>query len=226
MALKLSPGNQYYLLNLANLYLRKFEFDKAIPIVKKVHKTAGDPQLRAYASSILQNLRQVREKIAEAKRKGYEIEKSGDNGRVRLTRRVKTLPEKVTEEERAKYILDAQNRAISHSLRKPKTGEKRFLGHLSKIRCRRSDVVYTLKTADGLLKLHSKDFQKLVLMVYNVNIGDLQIGCDTIKKDMFGVFTYRPNSKPESSVKGEMIAIEFVPENFELKEKVKKEKSF
>ena len=63
-ALKLSPGNEDFILNLAALYSRKDEFDKAHQMADAVFRSSQEPQTRARAQSILRNIDSFR-RIAE-----------------------------------------------------------------------------------------------------------------------------------------------------------------
>ena len=214
-ALSISPGNQNYMLNLANLYLRKREFNNAIAIVESVYKTADKPSLRSYASSLLNQLKQVQKQIAEAKKNGYEIRERNSGRPPSLGRRIGTPPSK---EEQLKMRERAKMRFINRNLRKPEDGEKRILGSLSKIACSGRKITYTVKTKDKLLKFQSKDFRGLHLVIYDEDVGNIQIGCGTLKKEYFSVITYKPNAKPKSKYAGDIVGIEIVPKNFTFTE--------
>ena len=217
-AISLSPGNQWYMLNLANLYMRKRDIKQAIPVVEAVYKSADEPQLRAYAQRLLSDLQRFQASLEEAKRNGYTVRDGNETGGVvRLTRRRDGKPySELTEAEQEKFAAEALNKSINQALRKPKDGEKRMMGYLSKVRCVNGRVLYSVKTDGGVKTFTSKDFQSLELAIYNVDIGTFQLGCDSIKKDVRGVITYKPSANSRSKTIGQIVAVEFVAEEFKL----------
>ncbi|MEZ5345234.1 MAG: DUF1570 domain-containing protein [Pyrinomonadaceae bacterium] len=218
-ALQLSPGNQSYMLNLANLYLRKRDIEKALPIVESVYKTSDEGALRNYAAQLLQSLRDYQNQLAKAKDEGYEISPDSDPS-IRLARRSSDDPEKqLTPEEEKAADRDFQNESINRMMRAPASAdEKRFLGYLSKIECKDGLITYTINKDGEPVKLESKDFESLELMAFKREMTDLEVGCDSIKKDTIVVVTYRSAGGVRPGIIGKLIALEFVPEDFVLRE--------
>jgi hypothetical protein len=93
-------------------------------------------------------------------------------------------------------------------------GESRVIGHIVKINCKGGDVVYTVKSGAETFELWSKDFRALVLTTFVPENDDADVGCESNLSTSNLVLTYKPlpNSKPAR--RGELIAIEFVPNNF------------
>ncbi len=207
-ALEYAPGNQYYQLNLADLYVRKNEFDKAISIIENVAKTADEPQLRSLAENSLSRLQSYKQQVESYKNQG-------STGTMRTI--VVEGDKPPTEEELKKLQADAQYEALSEALRKPLEGEKRIIGHLSKIECAGANIAYIIKSEGKIIKLTSKDFEGLFLMTY-IPADDLQFGCNTIKKDYYGIFTYKPVENTKTKTIGEIVSIELVPETFKFRE--------
>jgi len=218
-ALSLAPGNQYYQMNLSDLYLRKQDFDKALAIIENVAQTADEPQLRAHAERSLASLRNYKQQIENAKKNGYVTDTNGASGAPRLiVRRADDKPP--TEEELEKLREQAQNDAINSNLRKPEATEKRVIGYLSAIDCK-GGITFTVKVDGKPLKFESKDFQNLHLMAF-VQADDMEFGCNSIKKDYYAIITYLPNNDPKAKTLGQMVAIELVAESFKLREETAK----
>ena len=224
-ALALSPGNQYYQLNLANIYWRKKDFDKAQPILENVVRTASEPQMRVIAENNLASLKNFREQlknyqaqIDEAKKRGEQVEESGD-GEVRIMRRGEGGDEQPSAEEMAKMQAEATTKFINSALRKPKENELRILGTLAKIECGGGAITYTIKADNQVIKLRSKDFQGLEMQAF-VAIDNFQIGCDGLKKEVFALLTYTPDKNPKAKISGDLTAIELVPETYKIPAKI------
>ena len=209
-ALQYAPGNQYYQLSLADLYVRKDEFDKAFALISNVAETADEPELRSLAESTLARLKTYRQQVESYKNQGI----GGGTTRTIMV----TSDNAPTEEELKKLQADAEFEAISESLRKPLANEKRIVGHLSKIECAGGNIAFSIKSENQVIKLTSKDFEGLFLMAY-VPADDLQFGCNTIKKDYYGIFTYKPVENTKTKTIGEIVSIELVPETFKFRDK-------
>lgn len=206
-AIGLSPGNQGYHLNLANLYLNLEQYDKAEPIIENIARTAEDPGMRAHAESMLNNIRFIKEQLAKAKAAGGDAKR----GRVLIT----AEGNPPTDEEIAKLRDEAERDAILSSLREPKEGETRVMGYLSKIECPAGTIQYSIRVDGQILKLQSKDFQSLNVEAFGPSV-DTEIGCGTIKKEFYAILTYIPKENPKTKTKGELVSIEIVPEGFKL----------
>ncbi len=200
-ALKLAPGNQWYLMRLAELYSRKENFSNARQIAQKVFETAPDDRLRVYAKGTINNINSYEAQLEDIK-----------NNRRRMQSDVTDQP--LTEEELARINEKVMRESINYNLRRPKAVEKRVLGFLTKIECTEKEVIYSVKVDDRNLQLRSENFDSLFLMSYEQTMIDQQVGCGTIKKESFAVVIYRPFDNVKAKAAGEIISIEFVPKNF------------
>ena len=198
-AIAAAPGDQWYQVRLAELYLRREDFRKARQIARKVSETAPDEHLRVYADNTLSQINSY-----EAQLESIKNHKSVPTD---VTDKI------LTEEEIKRLNEKAMLEAINQSLRRPKADEKRVLGYLSKIECGKV-VEYTVKIDDKTFKLSSENFDALFLMTYSADSTVGELGCGTIKKDVLAVITYRPKLDKQTRYDGEMIAVELVPKNF------------
>ncbi len=202
-ALKLAPGNQWYLMRTAEIYLKKEDFATARQIAQKVYETAPDDRLRVYAKNTVNTVNSLEAQLAS-------IKNNRPPAATAVTDKI------LTEEEFAELNKKALREAINQNLRRLRTNEKRVLGTLSHVECGATGIVYTIKIDDKNLKLTSADFQSLVLVGYGVNPDNTQIGCEPLKKEVFAVITYRPKADAKSGTTGELVAIELVPKDFVL----------
>ena len=202
-ALKLVPGNQWYQLRVAEIYLHQEEFSKARQIAQAIFETAPDDELRLYSKTTLKNIDTYEAALADSRQPSATV----------------VTDKPLTDEELAEINRRAIREAINYNLRRPKANEKRVLGYLTKIECGAQTVDYTVKTENGILKLSSENFDSLKLMTFDAEMSRGQIDCEKLKKDLFAVITYRPSANRNPKSAGEMIAIEFVPKDFEFLQK-------
>ena len=207
-AISLAPGNQVYKLNLASLYMKLGQFDKAQSVMESVYGSAADDDIRARATGMMASLKEMRDQAAGMIAAGA--------GRSRVFSTNEDNPP--TEEEVAKLRAEFEYEAIGNALRKPVAGETRIVGYLSRIDCAGADdIVYTIKAGDQVLRLYSRDFKSLVFTALSP-VPEKRIDCGGIKQEFFAILTFRPKTNPRTGTKGELIAIEVIPENFKLLE--------
>lgn len=201
-ALKIAPGNSWYQLRLAELYLRKEEFSNARAIVARVAQTAGDKELKVYSENAV--------RIINTTEAAYlDIKNYNKRNKIK-----DYLDRILTDEEfavlRERRILES----INDALYKPKANEKRLLGYLSEVVCEPNQMIYLARDGAGeIIKLRSPSFYAVKLTAYAPGMADWQIACGKPKKENLAVINYRPAKNP-ADADAELISIEFVPENF------------
>lgn len=203
-ALKIAPGNQWYQLRSAELFMRKEDFSDARRIAVKVSQTASEDDLRLYARNTVALVNSLEAQLESIKRQNEHDRAQNITD--------KPLPDDEIARLREKAILES----INEILRRPRINEKRVLGVLSKIECGGGSISYTVRVDDQVLKLSSPDFNSVDLMSYNADMVGAKIGCDASPKESSALITYRPNTDQKAKTAGELIAIEFVPAKFRL----------
>ena len=208
-AVALAPGNQWYQMRVAELYQRKQDLVNARKIAEKIVQTADEPALRGYAQSIVRSIDSYQSQMEKINEYNSLQQR---NPREIIINSDKPLTEAELETLKAKALADS----INESLRVPEGEEKRVLGTLKTIECGAKGIIYTVKLEAETLKLTSADFQSLMLFGYGVDPNNMEIGCGTLKKEVFGVITYRPKVDAKTKTIGEVVAIELVPKDFKL----------
>lgn len=203
-ALEIAPGNQMYNLRAAELYMRKEEFARARQIAAKILQTAADDKMKLYAQNTLNQI--------NAWQTHFEAIKN-QNERERENPAATDVP--LSEEEIARRTEIAIMQSLNEALRKPRAGEKRVFGTLSKIDCDGKNVVYTVKAGSDSLRLATDSIDDVILTGFTPEFVNLQFGCGNLKNDMFAVVTFRAKASGSiSEINGELVALEFVPKKF------------
>ena len=201
MALALAPGNQWFQLRSAETYMRREDFTNARRIALKVFQSAPTEEIHIYAQNRINFINSLEAQLLALR--NYDD---------RLRNEV---PDKIlTDEEFARLRELAILESINKGLRKPRTNEIRVLGYLTKIECGEYGIEYFVKVNKNILKLRSKDFENLTLVSFAREMNNANVGCETIKNEIFAVITYQPNKNQTAD--GEILSIEFVPQNFKF----------
>lgn len=216
-AMRYQPGNQRYAIRIAEIYARQEKFKEAAAIAEKIANTSDDPQIKSQADKVLNQIRQQQTyaEQAEKSRKEYEatIAEAKKNGNqvVPLKRRREKA---YTAEEAAKIDEEAKMRSINQQLKKVGTGENQLVGRVQKIECKPKSIVYTIKTDKETFTLSSKDFQNLSLMAYLSDAENAQVSCNANLAAYNAVLTYKIQPDAKAASRGELLAIDFVPDSF------------
>lgn len=212
-AMRLSPGNENYMLDLAGLHGRKRDFDEAKRLAEGVYNTAQDPNVRSRAQSVLQNVNALQRYAERANEidAGRSGAADGESGIRRQQVVVVGADEELSEEKQKELAAASEIESIKRAIRQPKENEKRMIGHLSGITCAGDKITFVVKVANSAIQLTSKDFQGLELTSF-VDLPDLEIGCGTIKQPIWAVITYVPEEDQKKKTAGRIIAIDIVPD--------------
>ena len=86
-----------------------------------------------------------------------------------------------------------------------------------RIDCSQKGLVFQIKVGNKVLKLQSESFDNLQIVAFTTEAGN-QIGCGARKPENAVVVTYRALTDTRAKADGEIVAIEFVPNTFQLKQ--------
>lgn len=211
-ALRYQPGNQRYALRIAEILLRQKNYADAHAIAAKIARTSDEAEIKSRADELLSQIATHKEyedrKSAEIKRLESLAANSGS------TFRRFESPRPLTEAEIARQQEIARLRSIHESLYKNGEGEHRSIGRLQKIECRSKQVFYTVKTESETFVVTSKDFDSLLLKALDPPAVDISFGCDAKLAEFTAVLTYKNAPSAKSGIRGELIAVDFVPPDF------------
>lgn len=156
-AMGLSPRNEVYVLHLAEIYVASKKWDSANALLERL-KTSGNPEIAAQANDLLSQ--------AGAQRK-YGIPLDG-KGASQLKYAPQKSPFDVLEDDETK-----REAAESESASTEKRSMKFVRGRLLAVDCTNPPAaVVTIRSAAGVLKLHTADYKAVLL------IGADDFSCD------------------------------------------------
>ncbi|HEX8887727.1 MAG TPA: hypothetical protein VF779_01035 [Pyrinomonadaceae bacterium] len=101
-------------------------------------------------------------------------------------------------------------------IRKPGAGESQARGLLERVDCNGNVATFIVHADQGTLKLHATNFNAVQYRTYTPDVsGDITCGARNPASPV--VVTFRPSKDARSKFNGDVIAVEFVPKDFELK---------
>ena len=221
-ARSLAPGNEHYALVLAQLYLRQGKFEDARRAVEPLTRDTSDPQLRAAAQSILGAVQTMQEQAERNRAEREAYEKGGGSPRLVLREGVdvngkngQSSPQAARSED--EMVADALASAINDALRKPLAGETRLTGVLVGVECSAGRLVFAVRDGQRTLRLTSRGFEAVQITTYTPQAGGV-LSCGPRKLESPAIVTYRAASDARAKTDGEIVALEFVPANFKLRQ--------
>jgi tetratricopeptide (TPR) repeat protein len=234
----LAPGNEHYALILAQLYLRQEKFDEARRAAEPLARETAEPATRAIAQSVLASINNYEQQLKRYKAEREAYEKSSreasehGGGEPRLKRRDEagaqteenkagsrtTTPDKPGDERSdEEQAAEAFSNALNEALRKPLEGETRVRATLVRIECVPKGLVFVFKAGERTLRLAGADFKGLHIIAYTPDAGD-ELSCGPRKRETHAVVTYRPAADARAKTDGTLVAMEFVPAAFQLRQ--------
>ena len=208
-ALAIAPGNQWYVMRLAELYMRKEDYSSARNLAQRIMQTASDDRLKVYAENSMRTISSLEAQMESIK--NYRKQPQPDE--------VTDTP--LSDEEIAKRREQAMLESLNATLRVPQNDEKRMLGYLTKIDCQPNQITYTIKAGNQVLQLRSNSLETLILVSFDPALVDSEFGCGVLKTENLSVITFRPGTDAKSKFAGEIVSLEFVPKNFRFVEEAK-----
>lgn len=194
-AVALSPGSEQFSLVLAQLYLRKEDFDAAKKTVEPLAEKGADPQIRAASKNLLASISTFQEHVSRYR--------AGNNSPM-IVESGALVPEV---KDPAHYLREA--------LRKPAEGETQVEGTLVRLECDAKGITFVVKVGERLLKLHAESFEQLDITTFSSDVAG-EITCGPRKPENTVVVCYVPASDARK-VDGTIKSLEFVPGDFKLK---------
>lgn len=214
-ALRLSPGRQDFDLMLAQIYLRQEKFILAKQILAAL-MGAKDRRLQLQAKVLLDSVKNYEEQIASYKAgvadsggvTGSESPLLRRQGGVSKTESHEDTPPPTP----ADYLREA--------LRPVEAGEERIQGLFIKLECNNKGIAFFIVQAgDRTHKLRATSLNQIQFTAYTPTAGD--VTCGARKTQDNALITFRPVKDPKdikAGIEGDVIAVEFVPADFRLKE--------
>ncbi|SRR6266545_2122550 len=206
-AVGIFPGRNDLVFMLAQLYLRKEDFNTARQLIAKLNGD-GDPEMRRRAQGLLAQIVSVEEQLAHARQ-----DREGSASAVLNS---PDFRESHDPGGQPVFVRDVDAASIlRESLRKPAAGERQAQGTLVRLDCDAKGITFIVKTNDGLLKLHTVSFSQLNILSFSEDAGK-QLNCGIRKPANNVIVCYLPANDPRARVDGAIKSIEFVPPDFKL----------
>lgn len=205
-ALQLSPKNLMFQLRRSELLLRKKDFSASRAIAAEVYEKEIDQTIREFAKNLLEKIEDIENQ--------NEFSNQIREANLYVVREDRPL----TDQELAELNRRIEIDSINKNLRKPKKGEIRILGRVTKIDCAKKGVIFSVKSLEKDYSFASKTFKELVFYTYQIQLKGGEIGCESDLRNFYSIITYRDSAGAFGGTDGEIVSIEFVPDYFVFRE--------
>ena len=204
-ALVTSPGRIDFIYMLGQLYMNKDDYRSARPLLEQVASSDAEERIREHSKRLVETITKIEEqrtKLARAKRDS-------------LSGRIGAQPSRGKEVEDLPPDDDLAPSKLEDVLRAPEPDERQSQGTLLHVECHSNGLVFVVKTASGLLRLKSDDFNNVQLTTFDSRVRGT-LTCGTVKHQNSVVVCYVPEKDRKSSTDGILRSIQFVPAEFHL----------
>jgi tetratricopeptide (TPR) repeat protein len=193
----LAPDRQDLLIVLAQVHLRRSNYSDARATLESVLRKPTELKIREQALGLVEDMKYAEEQVARFSRSAIASEQKPDE----------SLPQPET---------PASERANSGSPRLARRFKgERVRGVLKRIECLDKGVALTVEADGRLLRLHRDELRGVFFVAYVAGL-ERSVTCGARNPENLVVLTYRPSTTRRANFDGEAIAIEFVPEDFEM----------
>jgi tetratricopeptide (TPR) repeat protein len=190
-ALSLSPGRDDYVFVLAQIYVRKQDFETARQVLQPMLRDNADETIRQSATTLVSSIKKIEEQLERLKAANKLAEENG-------------VPS-------AQGNDALKEPSLESFLRKPQKGERRVRGYLNRVECAPGTVLFFVDAGGESLTFHATRLERVRFVTFTSDIGREMV-CGQRRPPNSVVVTYRPLKE----FNGEIISVEFVPSDFEL----------
>jgi tetratricopeptide (TPR) repeat protein len=195
-AIGLSPRRQEFLLLLAQVHLRREEFDVARKILDPLVLGSTSAQVRAQAQTLQSSIAAREEYVA----------------------RIKALDDKIAadaarEETPSGVLQPCDAPQPGPQLKKLRFTGEQVCGMLVRIECEENGVILVIEAGAHTLRLRNDSLNRIRFVTYTADVRG-QVTCGLRTQATPVLVTYRPAKNPVAQTDGEVIAVEFVPKEW------------
>ncbi len=192
-----APGDEQYRMTLAQLYIRKQEFSTARGMIETIARNSAEASMRDSAQRLLSAIAGMENALA----RNAEIE-------AEARRRMSAA------REAAANGTGAPPPDPTIFLRRRAENEMGVRGMLQRIECTRERVVFIVNTEAGARRFTSDSIERVHFITYTTDVG-ASIGCGARTPPNSVMITYRQAADRRANSDGEIVAVEFLPADFD-----------
>ncbi|MFL6210119.1 MAG: peptidase MA family metallohydrolase [Pyrinomonadaceae bacterium] len=199
-ARQLRPERLQYAITLAQIYMRRAEFDAARNVLEQVlHSPNLDAHRRADAQAARTSVDDYAAQLARIK---------ADNAN----------PPRMTPHETSSQATEEEPAPDAFKLRIPRrVPGPQVRGLLTNIECAGGQsVVFHVQAGDRLYKFHADEFRRVRLIAYVPGWAGTSITCGPVNKELYAVLTYRPATLKPTRYDGEALAVDLITKDMEV----------
>jgi tetratricopeptide (TPR) repeat protein len=195
-AISLSPRRHEYALLLAQIYLRREEFDVARKVLNPLIASSTSASIRSQAQSLLASIAAREEYLA----------------------RIKDLNDKIAanaarEETPPGVLQPCDAPQPGPQLKKLRFSGQQVCGMLVRVECEDAGVILVIESGARTMSFRNDSLNNIRFVTYTADVRG-QVTCGPREQSTPVLLTYRPANNPGGQTDGEVIAVEFIPKDW------------
>ena len=204
-ALSTSPGRNDLVFMLAQVYMRKEDYQTARDLLQKLSENNSDAELKQRAQAMLAQVVTMEQQQTHFP----------DSGKDSSNRPISQNSVNSGSQPKVKGKVDPSS-YLREALRKPQADETQVQGLLVRIDCDAKGITFIVQVGERMLKLTTTSFEDVDITSFSPDAGH-EIDCGPRQPENNVIVAYVPASDARAITNGVAKSIEFVPEDFKLK---------
>jgi tetratricopeptide (TPR) repeat protein len=188
------PVREEFTLLLARVFLRREEHARARRILDQLSLKSSNPRILAEGQNLLAAIKAHEEYIAARRLAEEEVEDAQANAELWATMQPCDMPEPGPQIKHLRFM------------------GKQVCGQLEQIECEDNGSILSIESGGRTLKFHSADLKRIKFISYTAGLGG-RIECGERHPANQVLLTYR-SAKDATDIAGEVVAVEFVPQDW------------
>jgi tetratricopeptide (TPR) repeat protein len=210
-AIRQAPSRENYRLLLGQVLMSQREFDAALAIFGPLAATGSQPAIRDQARSLQQTVADRRQQLAELTARNQARAAAlgaSPNTMPGSSSSTPSVPESLTPPPAAAPLRILALRPVG-------AGEERLRASFEAIQCSEAGLVLQFRLGADLVHFSAPRLDQVDFVSHRNDSGSA-IRCGALPKPLEALVTFRPAAPGQAGVRGQVIAVELIPDDYLL----------
>jgi tetratricopeptide (TPR) repeat protein len=220
-AIRQAPAREGYRLLYAQVLMNQGEFDASLALLKQLETSASQPAVREQARSFQDVVGQRRQRLAEIAARNAEVEQRRAElaGRRILAPPIADAPVAPGAGDAAGVPPTSPDSAPRRvlALREVSTGEERVRARFEAVECTNAGLRLRFRSGTDTVRFSAPRLDQIDFVSYRDDTAQA-VKCGVLPAPLEALVTFRPTASGQTGLRGEVIAVELIPDDYVLSE--------